>query len=122
MVARTRLDSLVPPDSIVRIAGGHRYDGKEREPLNVDTLRKFLEDHAEKYQAFSATSHYSVRNSEHELLAQSVIREYSGRHITVSSSLTEDLNSPRRALTATLNAAIQPLMYSLVRAVEAAMR
>ena len=122
MVARTRLDSLVPPDSIVRIAGGHRYDGKEREPLNVDTLRKFLEDHAEKYQAFSATSHYSVRNSEHELLAQSVIGEYSGKHITISSSLTQDLNSPRRALTATLNAAIQPLMHSLVRAMETAMR
>ena len=122
MVARTRLDPLVPPDSIVRIAGRHRHDGKEREPLDLDTLRKFLEDHAGKYQAFSVTSQYSVRNSGHELQAQSVIREYSGRYISISSSLTEDLNSPRRALTATLNAAIQPLMNSLIRAVEGAMR
>ena len=69
MVARTRLESLVPPDSIVRITGGHRYDGKEREPLDLDTLRKFLEDHAGKYQAVPVTSQYSVRNSGHEFHA-----------------------------------------------------
>ena len=63
------------------------------------------------------TSNFSVRNSEHEIQAKAVIVDFSDKHVSISSELTQDLNSPRRALTATLNAKIQPLMVELIQAV-----
>ena len=80
----------------------------------MDVSKKFC-------QTFAIVSNYSVRNSEHELQASEMVKKHCGTRISLSSNLTQDLNTPRRAYTTTLNAKIQPLMEELILAVKSAM-
>ena len=117
---RSHLKDLVSQERILRIPGGHRYDGSEKNLLNLEKLRRFLETSWKSLKNFAVASNYSVRNSEHEILAGELIEQMTRGRVSLSSSLTSDLNSPRRAYSATLNAKIQALMVELVEAVKKA--
>ncbi|MGY8795601.1 MAG: hydantoinase/oxoprolinase N-terminal domain-containing protein, partial [Woeseiales bacterium] len=106
MVERTRILDAVPDTNIVRISGGHDHTGFEAEPLDVKSLQRIVTELRDKTDAFTVASMYSVRNPSHEHQAQEIIRELTGRPLTVSSDLSDALDGPRRALTATLNARI----------------
>ena len=121
MEKRSHLKDLVSQERILRIPGGHRYDGSEKNPLNLEKLQQFLETSGKSLKNFAVASNYSVRNSEHEILAGELIEQMTRARVSLSSSLTSDLNSPRRAYSATLNAKIQTLMEDLVEAVKRAM-
>ena len=121
MEQRSYLKDLVSQERILRIPGGHRYDGSEKNPLNLKKLQQFLETSGKSLKNFAVASNYSVRNSEHEILAGELIEQMTRGRVSLSSSLTSDLNSPRRAYSATLNAKIQALMEELVKAVKRAM-
>ena len=121
MEQRSHLKDLVSQERILRIPGGHRYDGSEKNPLNLEKLQQFLETSGKSLKNFAVASNYSVRNSEHEILAGELIEKMTRGRVSLSSSLTSDLNSPRRAYSATLNAKIQTLMEDLVEAVKRAM-
>jgi len=121
MEQRSHLKDLVSQERILRIPGGHRYDGSEKNPLNLKKLQQFLETSGKSLKNFAVASNYSVRNSEHEILAGELIQQVTQGRVSLSSSLTSDLNSPRRAYSATLNAKIQALMEELVDAVKRAM-
>ena len=121
MEKRSHLKDLVSQERILRIPGGHRYDGSEKNPLNLLKLQQFLETSGKSLKNFAVASNYSVRNSEHEILAGELIEKMTRGRVSLSSGLTSDLNSPRRAYSATLNAKIQTLMEELVDAVKRAM-
>ncbi len=121
MMEKSHLDELVSRERVLRIEGGHRYDGKEKAPLDLEKIQQFLETSVKSCRNFAVAANYSVRNSEHELQAGRLIENITRARVSLSSSLTNDLNSPRRAYTATLNAKIQPLMEELVQAVKCAM-
>ena len=117
MVERTQIHQAIPTADIVRIAGGHRYTGKQATPLDLNALQHMLATEAGRADAFAVTANYVSRNPEYEQRANRLIREHTGRPVTASSELTDALNGPRRALTATFNARI----VSLERAVRSTM-
>ncbi|MBT5219813.1 MAG: hydantoinase/oxoprolinase family protein [Woeseia sp.] len=117
MVERTRILDAVPDTNIVRISGGHDHTGFEAEPLDVKSLQRIVTELRDKTDAFTVASMYSVRNPSHEHQAQEIIRELTGRPLTVSSDLSDALDGPRRALTATLNARIISRIVALITAV-----
>ena len=109
MIERTQIQQAIPTTDIVRIAGGHSYTGKQATPLDLDTLQHMLATEAGRANAFAVAANYASRNPKHEQRAKQLIREHTGRPVTASSELTDPLNGPRRALTATFNARIMSL-------------
>ncbi len=117
MLDRTGIPHAIPSARIIRVAGGHTHDGEEREPLDEAGIRLALESNSGAADAFAVAGHFAVRNPEHERRAKQLIREITGCPVTASCDLSDDLDGPRRALTAALNARIVSLIVALVSAV-----
>ncbi len=121
MVERTGIASAIPNARIVRVAGGHTHDGEEREALDVDAIRGALRSIDGGAEAYAVAGHFAVRNPTHENRARQLIREATGRPVTASCDLSDDLDGPRRALTAALNARIVSMIVALVSAVRSSL-
>ncbi|WP_020395651.1 hydantoinase/oxoprolinase N-terminal domain-containing protein [Thiolinea disciformis] len=121
MVERTELHHALPQTPIIRVQGGHRYDGEEAHPLDENALLRALEALPSSIQAYVVASVYSVRNPAHEQRAKQLIRQKTNKPVTASYELSAALNGPRRALTAAFNARIIHLIVALVEAVQTVM-
>ncbi len=121
MVVRSQLPVAIPSAQIIRIDGGHEYDGNETCALDEGKLRKAIDEIKLSVEAFAVAANYSVRNPGHELRTREIIAESCDHPTTISSELSDGLNGPLRALTATFNVRIVSLIISLVRSVRLAM-
>ena len=122
MAERTQITEAVSEARIVRIDGGHRYTGTEQTSLDTDALVAALEGEAGTAEAFAVASLYSVRNASHEKQAEEIIRAHRHRPVSLSCDLSDALDGPRRALTATFNARIISLIVALETAVRTSMQ
>jgi N-methylhydantoinase A/oxoprolinase/acetone carboxylase beta subunit len=121
MVGRTGIARAIPNARIIRVAGGHTHDGEEREPLDEATIRSALESTCGSVDAYAVAGHFAVRNPGHENHTRQLIREITGCPVTASCDLSDDLDGPRRALTAALNARIVWLIVTLIAAVRSSL-
>jgi N-methylhydantoinase A/oxoprolinase/acetone carboxylase beta subunit len=122
MVKRSKLHEAIPSAKIIRIAGGHEYDGSETCALDEASLKEQILALNDSIEAFSVSANYSIRNSNHEQRAKQIIRQLTGSPVTASSELSDGLNGPLRALTATFNVRIVSLIFNLVESVRSAMQ
>lgn len=122
MLERSELKTALPAAKVVRIAGGHQYDGSELTALDESTLLTELATITGTVDAYAVAGVYSVRNSSHERRVQALIQEKTGCPVTASCDLSEALNGPRRALTAAFNARIIALIVALINAVQTALQ
>lgn len=122
MLARTELHTALPAAKVVRIAGGHQYDGSEQVALDETALLTELATLTGTVDAYAVAGVYSVRNSSHERRVQALIQQQTGCPVTASCDLSEALNGPRRALTAAFNARIIAMIVALIHAVQTAMQ
>ena len=122
MVNRSQLHKAIPSAKIIRINGGHRYDGSQSGELDETALRNAIEKHLDAVEGFAIAATYSIRNPQHEQRAREIIAEYCNYPTTISSELSDGLNGPLRALTATFNVRIVSLIIDLIESVQNAMR
>ncbi len=102
--------------AIVRVQGGHEATGEEAEPLDVAAIEAAVREHAPRAAAFAVAGMFSVRNPAHELRARDCIRALCDRPVTCSYELSSQLDAPKRALTAALNARLTPQIRALLEA------
>ncbi|HEV2269269.1 MAG TPA: hydantoinase/oxoprolinase family protein [Steroidobacteraceae bacterium] len=102
---------------VVRAAGGHDPTGVEEQPLDEAAIEAAVRDFGPRVEAFAVAAQFSVRNPEHELRARERIRTLCGKPVTCSHELSAQLNAPKRALTAALNARLVPHIRHLLDAV-----
>jgi N-methylhydantoinase A/oxoprolinase/acetone carboxylase beta subunit len=121
MVERSGIEKVLPDTRLLQIDGGHDYAGNEVAPLDHAAVTAFAKRVGPEVEAFAIAAHYSVRNPAHELAARDLVERAIGRTSTLSSELAHDLDAPRRALTAALNARIIAPIGALVAAVRSAM-
>ncbi|MFT5220572.1 MAG: N-methylhydantoinase A/oxoprolinase/acetone carboxylase beta subunit [Gammaproteobacteria bacterium] len=121
MIKRSHLGQAIPTAPIISISGGHQYDGSETCPLDEESLRIEVSRLKDLVEAFSISANYSVRNPSHEQRAREIIGEICDKPVTISSELSDGLNGPLRALTATFNVRIVSLILNLVESVRHAM-
>ncbi|MFT5224379.1 MAG: N-methylhydantoinase A/oxoprolinase/acetone carboxylase beta subunit [Polaribacter sp.] len=122
MVKRSKLHEAIPSTKIIRIAGGHEYDGGETCALDEASLKEQVLALKHSVEAFSVSANYSIRNSDHEQRAKKIVQQLTGSPVTASSELSDGLNGPLRALTATFNVRIVSLIFNLVESVRRAMQ
>jgi N-methylhydantoinase A/oxoprolinase/acetone carboxylase beta subunit len=122
MVKRSKLREAIPSVKIIRIVGGHEYDGSETCALDEALLKVQVLALKDSVEAFSVSANYSIRNSDHEQRAKQIVQQLTGSPVTASSELSDGLNGPLRALTATFNVRIVSLIFNLVESVRRAMQ
>jgi N-methylhydantoinase A/oxoprolinase/acetone carboxylase beta subunit len=107
---------------VVRIAGGHNVRGGETEPLDEESLRRVIRENDEWADAFAVSGYFSVRNPQHEIRAHSIIAEETGKPIVCGHELSMQLDAPRRATTAAINARLIPLIARLISSVQSILK
>jgi len=122
MVERSKLHQAIPSAKIIRVGGGHEYDGSETCALDEASLKEQILVLKDTVEAFSVSATYSIRNSDHEQRAKQMIQQLTDSPVTASSELSDGLNGPLRALTATFNVRIVSLIFNLVESVQSAMQ
>ena len=102
---------------VVRVQGGHDPTGVEEQPLDEAVVEAAVREFGPRVEAFAVAAQFSVRNPEHELRTRERIRALCGKPVTCSHELSAQLNAPKRALTAALNARLVPHIRHLLDAV-----
>jgi N-methylhydantoinase A/oxoprolinase/acetone carboxylase beta subunit len=106
-----------PGGKVVRLRGGHDAIGEEAEPLDEAAVQVAVEQAGDGVGAFAVAAMFSVRNPAHELRVRERIRALCGKPVTCSHELSAQLDAPRRALTAALNARLTPQIRHLMDSV-----
>ena len=122
MVERTGIAKAFPGLPVEVIQGGHDHNGDAPVPLDLAGLDAALERMAPKVDAFAVASTFAVRNAAHEHAARDAIVARTGKPVTLSTELSSNLDAPRRALTAALNARLIARVTMLIEAVNRSMR
>ncbi|MFN7224672.1 MAG: hydantoinase/oxoprolinase N-terminal domain-containing protein [Paracoccaceae bacterium] len=115
---RAGLEDALKGDPIFRLAGGHGHAGQEFAPLDLAGLEDLLREQGDQVMGFAVAARFATRNPAHEIAARDLIRRITGRPVTCSHELSANLNGPKRALTAVLNARLIGMIDRLVAACE----
>ena len=101
---------------VVRVRGGHEATGDESEPLEESAIDAAVHRFAPQVEAFAVAGMFSVRNPAHERRVRERIRALCDKPVTCSFELSSQLDAPKRALTAALNARLTPQIRHLLEA------
>src|SRR5215467_11209546 len=104
---------------VVRVRGGHEATGDKSEPLDEQAIDAAVREYAPQVEAFAVAGMFSVRNPAHERRARERIRASCDKPVTCSYELSSQLDAPKRALTAALNARLTPQIRHLLEALAA---
>ncbi len=115
---RGGLTEALKGDPVVLLPGGHSHAGMESAPLDLARLEAEVTALADQVMGFAVAARFATRNPAHEIAARSLIRRITGRPVTCSHELSAQLNGPKRALTAVLNARLIGMIDRLVAACE----
>ena len=113
---RGGLTEALKGDPVIRLDGGHSHTGSEKAALDMAALQAQVAEIGDAVMGFAVASHFATRNPAHEIAARDLIRRVTGRPVTCSHELSANLNGPKRALTAVLNARLIGLIERLVAA------
>ncbi len=119
---RGGLTEALGGDPVIRMAGGHSHAGTETAPLDLAVLEAQVAALGPEVMGFAVAARFATRNPAHEVAAREVIRAATGRPVTCSHELSAQLNGPKRALTAVLNARLIGMIDRLVSACEGHLR
>lgn len=115
---RAGLAEALKGDPVIRIAGGHSHAGLEAAKLDLPALEAALGAIGPQVVGFAVAARFATRNPAHERAMREAIRRLTGRPVTCSHELSAQLNGPKRALTAVLNARLIGMIDRLVAACE----
>jgi len=117
-LSRGGLTEALKGDPVIRLPGGHTHAGTEVTPLDLTLLELLVREQADEVSGFAVAAQFATRNPAHEIAARDLIRRVTGRPVTCSHELSANLNGPKRALTAVLNARLIGMIDRLVAACE----
>ncbi len=114
---RAKLNTALRDDPAVFLNGGHTAHGDESEPIDLQQAETAIRKYAKSVSAFAVAGMFSVRNNAHEIAIRNLILQLSDRPVTCTHELTANLDAPRRATTAVLNARLIAPITELVQTV-----
>jgi N-methylhydantoinase A/oxoprolinase/acetone carboxylase beta subunit len=122
VLERAGLTTAVGGDPVVIVAGGHDSHGHALAPVDLMAVERWLDQLADLPDAFAVTAQFSTRNNAHELAVRDLVRRRTGRPVTCSHDLSDELNGPKRAVTAVLNARLIAVVDELVSTTESVLK
>ena len=113
---RGGLTEALKGDPVILVDGGHSHAGTEAAALDLAALESAVAELKDQVMGFAVAARFGTRNPAHELAARDLVRRVTGRPVTCSHELSAQLNGPKRALTAVLNARLIGMIDRLVSA------
>lgn len=108
----------LPVEQVAIVKGGHNVKGKEKEPLDEEEVKKAIENFRGKVDAIAISAYLCVRNPEHEIRVQKMVREILHIPVVCAHHLTRSLGMHERTVTAILNARLMPIIKELMDSVK----
>lgn len=108
----------VPAHMISVVSGGHNVYGQEQAELDLTALSRALSGMKGKVETIAISGYLSIRNPEHELAAQKLVRERLGLPVVCAHQLTTELGFQERTVTACLNARLLTVIDELLVSVK----
>ncbi|MDY0387338.1 MAG: hydantoinase/oxoprolinase family protein [Methanolobus sp.] len=106
-----------PTNDIIFVSGGHDHMGEEMAPLDIEAVKSFVQRVQENVSAFAVSSHFSIRNPEHELRVKELITKLTGKPVVCGHELSQDIGAYERSVTAYLNAQLLPVGKDFIDAI-----
>ena len=100
------------------VEGRHDLNGIEQIPLDQAEIRRITSNIQKKVDAFAVSSYAGPANSSHEKRAAAIISAISPLPVVQAHHLSSELDSIRRATTASLNASLLSNLQDLLDAVQ----
>lgn len=121
-LTRGGLADAIGGGSTITTPGGHTSHGDELASLDLGDLDRQLDAlPLGQLSGFAVVSQFAVRNPSHEQAVRSHLRDRFDLGVTCSYELSAQLNGPKRAVTAVLNARLIGLISDLVTATRSSM-
>ena len=116
------LDKKLGTEKIAFIKGGHNAQGVEKEPLDEESIKKWVLKNQKSFDAIAVSSYFSPLNPDHEDKAFESIKEVSGLPIVMGHQLSTKLDSVKRAATASINASLVAVMQDFIESVRTSLK
>ncbi|MDD1769522.1 MAG: hydantoinase/oxoprolinase family protein [Methanomassiliicoccales archaeon] len=118
IVVGHEFDKSIPVDDQIEITGGHTLLGDEKDTLDENAARAFVERTKDKVDGYAISSYLSVRNPEHEIALKEMMQSITDHPVVSGHELSSRLGFNERTLTAVLNAKLIPIVSDLVLSVK----
>ena len=122
IVAGYEFNKAIPVNELVEITGGHNLMGDEKDVLDIDAARDFVERVKDKVDGIAISSYLAVRNPEHEIALKEMAKSVTDLPVVCGHELSSQLGFHERTLTAVLNARLIPIIADLVASVKKVLR
>ncbi|MFO7965537.1 MAG: hydantoinase/oxoprolinase family protein [Desulfobacterales bacterium] len=121
LIESFRLDANFNTAHIAYFKGGHTSQGDEKEPLDIDAVKTWVNRYKDTVDAFAVSSYFSPLNSSHEETVFHLIEKCCDLPVVLGHQLSTKLDSVKRASTACLNASLVAVMQEFILAVQKAL-
>ncbi|MFP4212989.1 MAG: hydantoinase/oxoprolinase N-terminal domain-containing protein [Desulfohalobiaceae bacterium] len=102
--------------------GGHNAQGEQKAPLDLQALKAWVQENSPNMEALAISSYFSPLNPEHEEQALEALREITDLPVVLGHQLSTQLDSVKRATTASLNASLVAVMHEFIQAVKKSLK
>jgi len=116
------LDARYATRNFAYFQGGHNAQGEEQSPPDLEGIKSWINEQGDSLEALAISSYFSPLNPEHEELALQVVREITDIPVVLGHQLSTQLDSIKRATTASLNASLVAVMHEFIQAVKASLK
>ncbi len=116
------LDAKFATDNFAYFQGGHNAQGEEQAPPDLEGIRAWVQEHGQSLEALAISSYFSPLNPEHEEQAMQAVQEITNVPVVLGHQLSTQLDSIKRATTASLNASLVAVMHEFIQAVKTSLK
>jgi N-methylhydantoinase A/oxoprolinase/acetone carboxylase beta subunit len=117
LIGEHGVEKELPTKHVLFAKGGHDQNGDETDILDIDIIQKFAQKAKDDVAAFAVSSHFSIRNPEHELRVKESIEKLTGLPVVCGHDLSQDIGAYERAVTAFLNAQLIPIASHFIQSI-----
>jgi len=121
LIQEFSLDSRFATTSYHYFQGGHDLYANEQAPLDIDNIRKTVQETCSDVGAFAVSGYFSPFNASHEEQTFQIISEMSNQPVVLGHELSTRLDSVQRATTASLNASLLSHLQNFIQAMESSL-
>ncbi len=116
------LDARFATRNYAYFQGGHNAQGEEQTAPDLEGIKTWIREQGENLEALAISSYFSPLNPEHEEQAMQAVREITDIPVVLGHQLSTQLDSIKRATTASLNASLVAVMHEFIQAVKASLK
>ncbi|MBF0635254.1 MAG: hydantoinase/oxoprolinase family protein, partial [Nitrospinae bacterium] len=116
--ATFKLPSALPAEKTYIVSGSHGKNGEETVSLDVESALNAVRLMKDEVDSFAVSGYFGIYNADHEIRIKKLISAECGHPVVCGHELSGQVGMMERAVTATLNGKLLPVIGELLDAVD----